>query len=73
MKKVYEFEVTATISKKILVEVDTDELESAGLNSEQILDHAETLAHENFSVMNDDSEERYNEYSSLIGIKTLVS
>jgi len=57
------YRVTATVTKDITVEVDEDELEEG----QDIEDLGSQLANEQFSILNDDNDEKYTQDTKFIG------
>lgn len=55
------FRITATVSKLEKVFVDDD-----GLSEDEVEDLGRELAHQQFSCLNDGTEEKYNEQSELV-------
>jgi hypothetical protein len=55
------FRITATVVKNITVEVD-----DIGLSEDQVEEIGREQAHQEFSVLCDGTEEKYNESSELI-------
>lgn len=59
--KTLTFQIKATIKKNITVEVDTE-----GMNENEIMEAGRQQAHEQFSPLNDGNEESYTEDSTFI-------